>query len=115
MAMRKQASGTRGFPWLKGLVIIAALLLGLGWFFRAPIIGHSELATAHAARNVCSCMHIGGQAEDMCERNFALGNPPVFIGSDAEDRSVTASVPLIASNTATYREGFGCVLEPWDG
>jgi hypothetical protein len=29
-------------------------------------------------------------------------------------RSVTARFPLLASQTATYREGWGCVLEKWD-
>ena len=115
MAMAKQAYGKRRFSWVKVLAIIAAILIGAGWFFRAPIVGHSELATAHAARHVCSCMHIGGQSEGVCEGNFALDSIPVFVNADAEGRSVTASVPLAASNTATYQEGFGCVLEPWDG
>ena len=38
----------------------------------------------------------------------------VFLSEDAEAKSVTARVPLIASATATYREGFGCLLEPWE-
>jgi hypothetical protein len=28
-------------------------------------------------------------------------------------KSVTASIPLIASDTASYREGYGCVLDEW--
>ena len=32
---------------------------------------------------------------------------------DAEAKSVTASIPLIASDTATYREGYGCLLQEW--
>ena len=39
----------------------------------------------------------------------------VFLSDDPETKSVTARVPLIAGATATYREGFGCVLEPWKG
>ncbi len=30
-------------------------------------------------------------------------------------QSVTAAIPLIASDTATYREGYGCLLEEWQG
>jgi hypothetical protein len=37
----------------------------------------------------------------------------VFLSDNQSTRSVTARVPLLASATATYREGFGCVLEPW--
>jgi hypothetical protein len=38
----------------------------------------------------------------------------VFLSENEEERSVTAYVPLIASETARFREGYGCVLEPWD-
>jgi hypothetical protein len=37
----------------------------------------------------------------------------VALGEDAQARSVTARFPLLAKQTATYREGWGCVLEPW--
>jgi hypothetical protein len=37
----------------------------------------------------------------------------VRLSEDDRAKSVTASVPLLASETATYREGFGCVLEKW--
>jgi hypothetical protein len=38
----------------------------------------------------------------------------VFLSDDEVARSVTAYVPLLASDTARYREGFGCVLDPWE-
>ena len=37
----------------------------------------------------------------------------IMLSEDDENRSVKASVPLIASSTASYRDGFGCVLEKW--
>ena len=37
----------------------------------------------------------------------------VSLSEDTKDKSVTARFPLIASETATYREGYGCVLEEW--
>jgi hypothetical protein len=39
----------------------------------------------------------------------------VFLSDDPATRSVTARVPLLASATAQYRQGFGCMLEPWAG
>ena len=30
-------------------------------------------------------------------------------------KSVTASIPLVASETATWREGYACVLDEWEG
>jgi hypothetical protein len=39
----------------------------------------------------------------------------VTLVEDDATKSVTARFPLVASATATYRKGYGCVLEPWDG
>jgi hypothetical protein len=39
----------------------------------------------------------------------------VTLSEEPAAKSVTASFPLLASTTATYREGWGCVLEPWEG
>ena len=39
----------------------------------------------------------------------------VSLSEDARARSVTARFPLLARETATYREGWGCVLEEWKG
>ena len=36
------------------------------------------------------------------------------VAEDAEPRSVTARFPLLSSDTATYRQGYGCVLEPFE-
>ena len=38
----------------------------------------------------------------------------IILSEDLSSRSVTARFPLIARQTATYREGWGCVLEPWN-
>ena len=38
----------------------------------------------------------------------------VFLSDQPDENAVTAYVPLLASETATYREGYGCLLEPWD-
>ena len=39
----------------------------------------------------------------------------VMLSADEEAKSVTASIPLVKSDTATYREGYGCVLQEWQG
>lgn len=38
----------------------------------------------------------------------------VSLGEDIEAKSVTARVPLLASQTAILRQGEGCVLEKWE-
>jgi hypothetical protein len=36
----------------------------------------------------------------------------VTLADDPESRSIDASVPLLASRTARYRQGWGCLLDP---
>jgi hypothetical protein len=37
----------------------------------------------------------------------------IRFSADEATKSVTASVPLIASETASLRDGYGCVLQSW--
>lgn len=39
----------------------------------------------------------------------------VTLSEDTGARSVTARFPLLARQTATYREGWGCIGEKWSG
>ena len=39
----------------------------------------------------------------------------VTLTEDVENRSVTARFPFLAAETATLRDGYGCVMEPWEG
>ena len=39
----------------------------------------------------------------------------VTLSEDRAAKSVTARFPLLTSETATFREGWGCVLEKWEG
>lgn len=92
----------------------ALVLLGLGWHFRVPITGYAEVSTAYAARVACSCRHIGGRDLEDCGKDRLAGMELVTLVEDVEARSVTARFPLLSSDTATFREGYGCVLEPWE-
>ncbi|MCB2066425.1 MAG: hypothetical protein KDE15_07275 [Erythrobacter sp.] len=115
MAMAKPARSIRSIPWLKLLVVLALVGGTVAWFFGEGIMGRALAGTAYAAKNACSCRYIGGHELAQCEDDFLPGMEMVFLSEDEEAQSVTASVPLIRSTTATYREGFGCVLEGWDG
>ena len=37
----------------------------------------------------------------------------VSLSEDVDERNVTARFALIVSDKATYREGWGCVLDSW--
>jgi hypothetical protein len=119
MATAKRSSsgpsrfGGRAWP----RVLLALVVLGgtLAWVYRAPIDGYTTVGTAFGARTACSCRYVAGRGLEDCEKDFEPGMELVFLSDDPENRSVTARVPLIASDTARYREGFGCILDPWDG
>lgn len=102
--------------YLRILVIVAAMAGFAAWYYREPVRGYSGTATAYSARVVCACRHIDGQSMRQCkagldDARLAL----VFISEDRDAASVTARIPLFSVQTATYRKGWGCVLEPWSG
>ena len=115
MATGKRSRSYR--PSLGPQLLLAVLVLGaaLGFFYRDQIVGYSEAGTAYGARTACACRYIAGREMADCKKDFEPGMEMVFVSDDADERSVTAYVPALASQTATYREGYGCLLEPWDG
>ena len=113
MATAKSSSIAKRRIWPRVLLALAALAGALGWYYRAPIAGYTTLGTAFGARTACACRYIAGRDKADCEKDFEPGMELVFLSDNQSTRSVTARVPLLASATATYREGFGCVLEPW--
>ena len=106
----KRSGNGRRFPWPSvALVLVAAA--GIGWYmFGEGLVGNASAATGYGAKTACSCRHIAGRELSSCKDDFLPGMGLVMLSEDEEARSVTASVPLIYSQTATYRDGFGCVL-----
>ena len=101
--------------WPRALLVLVVLGGGAAWWYRAPIVGYSTTGAAFGARTACSCRYVAGRPIGDCEKDFEPGMELVFLSDDPETKSVTARVPLLASATARYREGYGCLLEPWDG
>ena len=115
MATAKRSTGPRRRLWPQVLLALAVLAGALGWFYRAPIGGLTATGAAFGARTACACRYVAGRSLADCEKDFEPGMALVFLSDDEETKSVTARVPLLASDTARWREGYGCVLEPWDG
>jgi hypothetical protein len=115
MATAKQNPSLRS-PWRR-----RALWLGLGLIvlmltvFWKPLNGYAEAGSAYGARVACSCRYVGGRGLDDCKKDFEPGMELITLSEDAKAKSVTARFPLLASHTATYREGPGCQLEKWPG
>jgi len=80
----------------------------------ALVVIGGAAARSCGARTACSCRYVAGRPIGDCARDFEPGMEVVFLSDDPETRSVTARVPLLSSATARYREGYGCLLEPWN-
>lgn len=97
------------------LLLVLASVAAVAWFAnRAAINGYAMTGASYAARVGCSCVYIGGRSVGDCAKDKVPGMEIVRLSQDAQAKSVTATFPLVASQTATYREGYGCVLESWE-
>lgn len=107
------ANTRRNWPRiLFGLALVIAVAVAL---YHAPIAALARTGAAFGARTACSCRYIAGRTLADCEKDFEPGMEAVFLSDDEAAKSVTARVPLIASDTARFRPGYGCVLDRWDG
>lgn len=113
-AQALSAPPPRSRRWRKVLFVFLAVG-GLAALFRAPLVGYSGTAAAYGARVACSCRFVGGRGLADCRNDFEAGMGLVTLSEDVAEKSVTAHYPLLASETATYREGWGCVLEKRGG
>ena len=115
MATVKQNPALRS-PWRRRALLLGLALIGvLLALFWTPINGYAEAGAAYGARIACSCRYVGGRELDDCAKDFEPGMELVSLSEDTKAKSVTATFPLLASQTATYREGPSCQLEPWPG
>jgi len=113
MATAKRTPLGKRRTWPRMLAVSVVLLGALAWFYRAPIAGYTTAGTAFGARMACSCRYVAGRPLAQCRTDFEPGMKLVFLSDDDETRTVTARVPLLARESATWREGMGCALEPW--
>lgn len=95
-------------------VLALAALLALAWYWKA-LNGYARIGAAYGARVACSCRYEGGRSLSDCRKDFEPGMGAIMLSEDARAKSVTARFPLLAKETAVYREGEGCRLEPWGG
>lgn len=114
MATAKTSAQRSRPTWLKVLLVVLAGAAALAWVYREPIGGYAGVGTAFGARTACSCRYVAGRDLADCKKDFEPGMEMVFLSDDEDEKAVTAYVPLVASETARFRKGYGCVLEPWD-
>jgi len=97
----------------------AAVLLIAGavaaWLYIEQRRAQLELGVGYAARVACACRYIGGRPLGQCYKDFEPGMEVIRLSEDAATKSVTASVPLIASRRATFDPLLGCQAEGFRG
>lgn len=87
------------------LILIAVLAYNYAF-----LKGQLNVGTAYGARVACSCHYIGGRDIRDCEKDFEPGMEVIGLSVDEERKRVTASALMMASATAEFREGWGCIL-----
>ena len=102
-------------PILTGTIIVLLVLLIAVIVYAMRMKPTVELGVGYGAHVVCSCRYIGGRDMESCYNDYEPGMEMISMTDDPEERRVTASVPLLASRSAQFREGLGCVLEPLPG
>ena len=100
---------------LRWALLVLLLVAGAGAFVWPQLHGYALTGAAFGARVACSCRFVGGRQLGDCRKDFEPGMGLITLSEDATERSVPARFPLVARQTATFHEGWGCVLEPWKG
>jgi hypothetical protein len=98
-------------PWL---VVLAVLLTGFAIWKFPSFKAQAELGSAYAARVGCSCRYVQGRSLESCQSDFEPGMEMVSLSEDPATKTVTGSVPLLASRSARYAGASGCLLRPED-
>lgn len=101
---------SKGRVTLYVLVLFVVILAAVFAYNYSFIKGQLGVGTAYGARVACSCHYVGGRDMADCEKDFEPGMEVIGLSLDEEKKRVTASVPLLASATAEFREGWGCVM-----
>lgn len=98
--------------FLLAILIVAVAGAGLyGWSRKAQL----DLGTGYAARVACGCRYMGNRPLASCYRDFEPGMEVIGLSENSATRTITASVPLIASRAVTFDPVLGCQPEPFTG
>lgn len=105
--------------WKRNLAVLVLLALAGALAFAWQGLREQALVgAAYGARVGCVCRFVSQRPIAACEgdlKGAGLSGVAgmVSLSEDPATRSVTGSVPLLARQSADYREGRGCQLEPW--
>lgn len=100
------------------VLLVLALIAGLALAWTS-LRRDALVSAAYGARVGCVCHFVSGLGAGQCKADIALAglgrtSGLVVLSSDDAARTLTARVPLLASQSATYSPDTGCQLEPWE-
>lgn len=72
-----------------------------------------ELGVGYGARVACGCRYIEGRPLASCYTDFEPGMEVIHLSDDPKTKTVTASVPLLASRSVRFDSALGCQPEPF--
>ena len=94
------------------VLLVAGLLVWWAIEARRPQL---ELGVGYAARVACGCRYIGNRSLGDCRKDFEPGMEPIQLAEDTATKTITASVPLIASRSVRFDPVLACQAEPFTG
>ena len=96
--------------WPRFVLAACAARALAGVLFHEPLAAFARTGAAFGARTACSCRYIAGRSLSDCKKDFEPGMAAVFVSDDPDTRTVTARVPLIASDRAALNAEFTRIL-----
>lgn len=101
--------------WLWSFAILLAALFTAAALYVQRMRPQLELGTGYAARVACACRYIGNRPLQQCYKDFEPGMEMIRLSENPAEKSVTASVPLLAHRTARFDPLLGCEPEEFRG
>ena len=95
-----------------GGFVLIAVLLAATVLYAMSLRPQLELGVSYGARVACGCRYIGNRSLESCRKDFEPGMEPIALSEDAATKTVTASVPLLASRSVRFDPLLGCQPEP---
>src|SRR3546814_4883750 len=101
--IRRPPRSTRTDTRLPWAILLLALLLGLLIWKFPDFKAQAEVGSAYAARIGCSCRYVQGRSLESCQTDFEPGMDMVSVSEDSATKTITGSVPLLASDRKSTR------------
>lgn len=100
--------------WGRNLTLLALVIaIALTAWFWTRMRETALTRSATAAQTGCLCRYAAGRSLASCQGDPAVKQSWVGLHDDASAHSLTASVPLLASQTARWVPETGCMLDVW--